>query len=182
MTSAYLRLSLGSLILLTGCASTSPQPKINQLHNEVGKLTQEMRQLTHQAAALEQQGNLNSGSAQGAWLLPAASTGVLLKSQAGELKLSLSHLQPEANGTRAMLHIRSSGDTPLPAFTAQVEWGELDSTTGKPLTVNSQVQQINVPGALLPKTEATVPLRLSNLPPEQLGYVRIHEVVVQPAP
>lgn len=65
MTSAYLRLSLGSLILLTGCASTSPQPKINQLHNEVGKLTQEMRQLTHQAAALEQQGNLNSGPAQG---------------------------------------------------------------------------------------------------------------------
>lgn len=182
MTSAYLKLSLGSLLLLAGCASTPPQPKLNQLHNEVGKLTQEMRQLTNQAAALEQQGNLNSGSAQGAWLLPAANTGVILKSQAGELKLTLSHVQAEANGTRALLHIRATGDAPLPAFTAQVEWGELDSTTSKPLTVNSQVQQIEVTRALLAKSEATVPLRLSNLPPEQLGYVRIHDVILSTEP
>lgn len=182
MTSTYLHLSLGSLLLLAGCASTPPQPKINQLHNEVGKLTQEMRKLTKQAAALEQQGNLNSGSAQGAWLLPAANTGVILKSQAGELKLSLSHVQQEANGTRAILHIRATGETPLPAFTAQVEWGELDSTTSKPLTVNSQVQPIAVARELLPKSEVTLPLRLSNLPPEQLGYVRIHDVVVSPPP
>ncbi|QGU88690.1 DUF3251 domain-containing protein [Erwinia sorbitola] len=181
MTSTYLRLSLGSLLLLAGCASTPPQPKLTQLHNEVGKLTQQMRQLTSQAAALEQQGNLNSGSTQGAWLLPAAKTGVILKSQAGELKLSLSNVQPEANGTRAILHIRASGNAPLPAFTAQVEWGELDSTTSKPLTVNSQVQQIEVPATLLAKSEATVSLRLSNLPPEQLGYVRVHDVVVTPA-
>lgn len=180
MTSIYLRLSLGSMMLLAGCASTPPQPKLNQLHNEVGKLTQEMRQLTNQAAALEKQGNLNSGSAQGAWLLPAANTGVILKSQAGELKLSLSHVQPEANGTRAILHIRATGNTPLPAFTAQVEWGELDSATSKPLTVSSQTRQIEVPRALLAKSEATVALRLSNLPPEQLGYVRIHDVVVSP--
>lgn len=183
MTSTYRTLSLGSMmLLLAGCAATPPQPKINQLHNEVGKLTQEMRKLTDQAAALEKQGNLNSGSAQGAWLLPAANTGVILKSQAGELKLSLSNVQPEANGTRAILHIRASGDAALPAFTAQVEWGELDSTTGKPLTVNSQVQQIDVPRALLPKTEATLALRLSNLPPEQLGYVRVHDVIVSTPP
>lgn len=182
MTSTYLKLSLGSLLLLAGCASTPPQPKLNQLHNEVGKLTQQMRQLTNQAAALEKQGNLNSGSTQGAWLLPVANTGVILKSQAGELKLSLSHIQPEANGTRAILQIRAAGDAPLPAFTAKIEWGELDSATSKPLTVNSQVQNIEVTSPLLAKNEATVPLRLSNLAPEQLGYVRVHDVVLSAVP
>lgn len=183
MTTAYLRLSLvSSLLLLAGCAATPPQPKISQLHNEVGKLSQEMRQLTNQASALERQGNLNSGSAQGAWLLPAAKTGVVLKSQVGDLKLSLSHVEAEANGTRAILQIHATNDAPLPAFTAEVEWGELDAATGKPLTVNSQSQQIQVDSALLPKSEETVSLRLSNLPPEQLGYVRIHDVVVKTAP
>lgn len=183
MTTAYLRLSLASsLLLLAGCASTPPQPKINQLHNEVGKLSQEMRQLTTQASALEKQGHLNSGSTQGAWLLPAAKTGVVLKSQAGALKLSLSHIEAEANGTRAVLHIQTTDGAALPAFTAEVEWGELDAASGKPLTVDSQAQQIQVDRALTGKSEATVSLRLSNLPPEQLGYVRVHDVVVKPAP
>ncbi|RAP72496.1 hypothetical protein ACZ87_00676 [Candidatus Erwinia dacicola] len=67
MTTVYLKLSLvSSLLLLAGFAGTPPQPKINQLHNEVGKLSQEMRQLTNRTSSLERQGNLNSGSAQGA--------------------------------------------------------------------------------------------------------------------
>lgn len=183
MTTAYLKLSLlSSLLVLAGCAATPPQPKLNQLHNEVGKLSQEMRQLTAQASALEQQGHLNSGSTQGAWLLPAAKTGVLLKSQAGDLQLSLSHVETEANGTRAQLLVSATGDAPLPAFTAEVEWGELDGTTGKPLTVDSQSQKIEVASSLLGRSQTSVPLRLSNLSPEQLGYVRVHDVVLTPAP
>lgn len=179
MTTAYLKLSLiASLLALAGCTSAPSQPKISQLHNEVGKLSKEMRQLTRQAGALEQQGHLNSGAAQGAWLLPQANTGVILKSQAGDLKLSLSHVQPEANGTRATLDIHATGDAPLPSFSAEVEWGELDSATGKPLSISSLSQKIEVNSTLLPRSQASVPLRLSNLSPDRLGYVRIHDVVV----
>ncbi|MEJ4042854.1 DUF3251 domain-containing protein [Erwinia sp. SLM-02] len=181
MTTAYLKLSLiASLLALAGCSSTPSQPKISQLHNEVGKLNKEMRQLTRQASALEQQGHLNSGAAQGAWLLPAAGTGVILKSQAGDLKLSLSHVQAEANGTRASLDIHATGDAPLPSFIAEVEWGELDSATGQPLSISSMSQKIEVASALLPRGQVSVPLRLSNLSPDRLGYVRIHDVVVTP--
>lgn len=179
MTTAYLKLSLiASLLALAGCSSAPSQPKINQLHNEVGKLSKEMRQLTRQASALEQQGHLNSGAAQGAWLLPQANTGVILKSQAGDLKLSLSHVQSEANGTRAALDIRATGDATLPSFSAEVEWGELDSATGQPLSISSMSQKIEVASTLLPRSQVSVPLRLSNLSPEQLGYVRVHDVVV----
>ncbi|MFG1175643.1 DUF3251 domain-containing protein [Erwiniaceae bacterium CAU 1747] len=182
MTTAYLKLSLlASLLTLAGCSSTPSQPKISELHNTVGKLNKEMRQLTRQASALEQQGHLNGGSAQGAWLLPQANTGVILKSQVGDLKLSLSHLQTEANGSRASLNIHAMADAPLPSFSAEVEWGELDSATGKPISISSLSQRIEVVSSLLPRSQASVPLRLSNLPPEQLGYVRIHDVVPTPS-
>ena len=167
---------LAMVIMLAGCAAPKP-PAVNQLHNEVGKLNQELRQLTDQASMLEQQRLLNNGVANGAWLLPSANTAVVLQSNAGQLRLSLSHVEAEANGTRALLHIRAASEQRLVPMTIKVEWGELDPTTGKPLAVDSQSQTIEVPSTLLPRADATVPLRLSGIQPEQLGYVRVHDVM-----
>ena len=167
---------------LASCASPQQQPEINKLNSQVGKLNTEMQQLTQQATVLTQQNMLNSSSTQGAWLLPGANTGVVLKSQAGDLRLSLSHIEGEANGTRAILHIRSAAENTLPAFSATVEWGEADPVTGKPLQPGSQSQSFSVTGSLLPRSEVTVPLRLSNLQPEQLGYVRVHDIVTSATP
>lgn len=164
--------------LLAGCASPSKQSDLNKLHKQVGQLNSEMHQLTRQATALTQQNMLNTHSTQGAWLLPAATTPVLLDSQAGEIRLSLSPLISEGSNTQTMLHIRVSSQNPLPAFTLQVEWGELDPTTGKPLQADSQSQSIHVDKVLLPQSEITVPLMLRNTTPEQTGYLRIHDLVV----
>ncbi|RAP72506.1 hypothetical protein ACZ87_00675 [Candidatus Erwinia dacicola] len=46
-------------------------------------------------------------------------------------------MEAEANGIHAILHIHATNDVPLPAFTTEVQWGELDTATGKPLTVDS---------------------------------------------
>lgn len=170
---------LVAALLLAGCATPSQQPELTRLHNQVGKLNGEMRQLTQQATALTRQNRLNTNSTQGAWLMPDANTAVVLKSQAGDVRLSLSQVSGEANGTRAILNIRPAGENPLPAFTVQVEWGEIDPTTGQPLQVDSQSQSITVAGSLLPRNEVTVPLRLSNIVPEQVGFVRVHDLVVQ---
>ena len=66
-------------------------------------------------------------------------------------------------------------------FKAQVEWGALDPVTGKPLSSEKQSQPVELPASLLPKAEATISLRLSEIQPGQLGYVRVHEVVPQTA-
>lgn len=175
-------LILLAAILLASCASPEQQTELNKLHGKVGKLNNEMQQLTQQASSLEQQNMLNSTSNQGAWLLPDTHTAVVLKSQAGDLRLSLNQVEPEANGTRATLAIRSAGANTLPAFSAQIEWGERDPISGKPLSVDSQTQSVQVSASLLPRTEIIVPLRLSNITPEQLGYVRVHDIVVKDAP
>lgn len=171
-----------SLLVLGGCSSTPGTKQVTQLHQEVGQLNQQMRQLTNQATALEIQGQLNSQSNQGAWLLPQAKTPVELQTQLGKLRLSLTQVEGEATGSRANLTIRSTDGKPLPALNATVVWGEMDPASGKPLTAGSLSQSITAPGSLTARSTVVVPLRLSGLSPDQLGYVRIHEVTAAVAP
>lgn len=165
-----------SLAILSGCSSSATHPQIRELHQEVSQLNQQMQHLTTQARALEIQGQLNSHSQQGAWLVPQANTPVALQTQPGTLRLTLSPVTAEASGSRATLTIVSMNDQPLPALHATVVWGQLDPATGKPLTADSLSQTIAVPAALLPQHSVSVPLRLSGLAPQQLGYVRVHNV------
>jgi outer membrane murein-binding lipoprotein Lpp len=164
------------LALLSGCSSTPPGPQVNQLHREVSQLNQQMQHLTTQASALEVQGQLNSHSQQGAWLVPQANTPVELQTQLGTLRLSLSQVEGETGGTRANLNIRATDDKPLPSLHATVVWGQLDPASAKPLNADSLSQTVEVPAALLPQSSVSVPLRLSGITPEQLGFVRVHKV------
>lgn len=165
-----------SLVTLSGCSSTASNPQVRELHQEVSQLNQQMQHLTTQASALEIQGQLNSQLQQGAWLVPQANTPVALQTQLGTLRLTLSPVTAEASGSRATLTVRSMDDRPLPALHATVIWGELDPATGKPLNSDSLTQNVAVPASLLPQHSASIPLHLSGLTPEQLGYVRVHNV------
>lgn len=162
------------LLLLSGCAPSPLSQQTQRLHGEIGKLSQQLNQLTLQACALEQQSKLNQQSQQGAWLVPAANTPVVLQSQAGELRLWLSDITQQDDGTLALLHLRSAGAVTLAALTGQVEWGSLDDGSGRPLSAQSRSETFQLLPALLPSTEATVRLRLSGFLPGQLGYVRVH--------
>ena len=166
-----------AVALLSGCSSTPANPQVKQLHQEVSHLNQEMRHLTSQASAIEIQGQLNSHSTQGAWLVPQANTPVELQTQLGTLRLSLTRLAAEASGARANLTLSATGDGTVPALRARVVWGERDPATGKPLEASSLSQTIEVPASLLPRASVTVPLRLSGFAPDQLGFVRVHDVV-----
>lgn len=165
-----------SLALLSGCSTSATNPQVKQLHQEVSQLNQQMQHLTTQASALEIQGQLNSHSANGAWLVPQANTPVALQTQLGTLRLTLSPVIAEASGSRTTLSIRAMGDQPLPALHATVIWGELDPATGKPLNSDSLSQTIAVPASLLAQHAVEVPLRLSGLTPDQLGFIRVHDV------
>lgn len=109
-----------SLVTLSGCSSTASTPQVRELHQEVNQLNQQMQHLTSQASALEIQGQLNSQSQQGAWLLPQANTPVALQTRLGTLRLTLSPVTAEASGSRATLTVRSMNEQPLPALNATV--------------------------------------------------------------
>ena len=104
-----------SLVTLSGCSSSASNPQVRELHQEVSQLNQQMQHLTTQASALEIQGQLNSHSQQGAWLIPQANTPVALQTQLGTLRLTLSPVTAEASGSPATPTGRSKGGRPLPA-------------------------------------------------------------------
>lgn len=174
MTISYRKVCLlTAMILLAGCAQNHEIPK---LKSQVVELKQMLGTLADQALALERQNRLNQNSTHGVYLLPAANNAARLQSSVGELSLSLNSVKNEANGSQAMLFVHTLSGQYLPDFTATVEWGQLDATTGMPLTADAQSQLIRSRSSLLPKTEQVFELRLSGLTPEQLGYIRVHSI------
>ncbi|MBJ7221847.1 MULTISPECIES: DUF3251 domain-containing protein [unclassified Brenneria] len=165
---------LPAMVFLAGCAQQRPLP---QLQNQLGQLNQQLRTLTDRATLLEQQNALNAQSTSGVYLLPAAQDGAIVQSSIGQLGVSLSNVETEANGTRALLHIRLIDNGLLPAFSAQLDWGQLDPVSGKPLTSDMQTQALIFSPSLLPKPEAAIELRLSGVSPEQLGFIRLHNIL-----
>ncbi|MCL1028385.1 DUF3251 domain-containing protein [Serratia silvae] len=164
---------LTAMILLAGCAQNREVPKLT---NQVVELKQVLGELTEQATALERQNRLNQSSTSGVYLLPAANNAAKLQSSVGELSLSLNYVKSEANGSQAILYVRTLSGQYLPSFIATLEWGQLDAATGMPLTAQAQSQQIQSASSLLPKTEQIFELRLSGVTPSQLGYIRVHSV------
>lgn len=174
MTKTYLRfLLVGSLMSLTACAQ---QTEVRQMRHEVGSLNQEMMKLSDQTVKLTQQNALNAKSTTGVYLLPGSNTPARLNSQIGNLQMSLSNVAAEANGTRATLTIKGESNEPLPAFTGKVEWGQIQGTTDSFQEVNVQTQQIDAPASILAPSDITLPLRLSGITPDQLGFIRIHDI------
>ncbi|WP_058911525.1 DUF3251 domain-containing protein [Entomohabitans teleogrylli] len=170
----YLKITLPALwLLLTACAQ---QPPVSQVSHEIRALDQQMTRLSEQSIKLGQQNTLNAHSTVGAWLLPGANGPALLDSQIGTLRLALSQVVAGENGSQTTLTIHGPDNQPLPAFSAEVEWGELQGTLEHYQEVNVQRQIIQLPASLRVPSEIAVPLRLEGISPQRLGFVRLHDV------
>lgn len=170
-----LLLSCLALLSLTGCAQQNPQ--LPELKTEVGQLNQKLQRLTDLATALEQQTALNRQSNDGVYLLPAAKSPALLKSNIGEVSVTLLRVAPDAIGVQAVLEIKNTAGQPLPPFTASLSWGQLDQVTGKPLTVDMQTQNITVEPDLLPGPVKTFDVKFNQVTVETLGFIKLHNIV-----
>jgi outer membrane murein-binding lipoprotein Lpp len=179
MTPSYRAiLALTALFSLAGCAAQNPE--VSTLTTEVNQLNQKLDRLTDLAGALEHQTTLNRQSTNGVYLLPQAKTPALLNTDFAQLSLSLDSIAQDSTGTSAVLKIKSTSGKALPAFSAVVDWGQIDQVTGKPLTVDMQSQVITVTPRLLPSSEQTTEVRFSNITPETLGFVHLHHLTLIP--
>ncbi|HAT3660457.1 MULTISPECIES: SadB/YajI family lipoprotein [Klebsiella] len=177
MTRRYLKLAIvGSIFTLSACAQ---QSEIRQMNQSVSTLSKEMTQLNQQTVKITQQNVLNEKSNSGVYLLPEAKTPARLKSQIGTLRMSLLNIAPDGDGTRLTLRIQGESNDPLPAFSATVASGQISGTTDSYQEVNVQNQLISAPASVLAPSDVDIPLRLNGVTPEQVGFVRIHDI--QPA-
>ena len=174
MTRRYLHvLLLGSLFSLSACAQ---QSEVRQMNQSISSLNTTMNKLNQETVKITQQNALNAKSTSGVYLLPGSNTPARLNSQIGTLKMSLVNVAPNADGTRATLRIQGESNDPLPAFSATVEWGQIQGTTDSFQELNVQTQLINAPASELAPSDVDIPLQLNGLTPDQLGFIRIHDI------
>ena len=174
MTRRYLHvLLLGSLFSLSACAQ---QSEVRQMNQSISSLNTTMNKLNQETVKITQQNALNAKSTSGVYLLPGSNTPARLNSQIGTLKMSLVNAAPNADGTRATLRIQGESNDPLPAFSATVEWGQIQGTTDSFHEVKVQTQLINPTASVLAPSDVDIPLQLNGLTPDQLGFIRIHDI------
>ena len=174
MTRRYLHvLLLGSLFSLSACAQ---QSEVRQMNQSISSLNTTMNKLNQETVKITQQNALNAKSTSGVYLLPGSNTPARLNSQIGTLRMSLVNVAPNADGTRATLRIQGESNDPLPAFSATVEWGQIQGTTDSFQELNVQTQLINAPASVLAPSDVDIPLQLNGLTPDQLGFIRIHDI------
>lgn len=177
MTRRYLKIVLvGSLFTLSACAQ---QSEVREMKQSVNTLNVAMDKLNKETVKITQQNALNAKSSNGVYLLPGANTPARLNSQIGTLKMSLVNVAANADGTRATLRIQGESNDPLPAFSGTVEWGQIQGTTESYQEVNVKNQLFTAPASTLAPSDVDIPLQLNGLTPEQLGFIRIHDI--QPA-
>ena len=177
MTRRYLKIVLvGSLFTLSACAQ---QSEVREMKQSVNTLNVAMDKLNKETVKITQQNALNAKSSNGVYLLPGANTPARLNSQIGTLKMSVVNVAANADGTRATLRIQGESNDPLPAFSGTVEWGQIQGTTEQYQEVNVQNQLFSAPASVLAPSDVDIPLQLNGVTPDQLGFVRIHDV--QPA-
>lgn len=173
-TNVCLRLLLlGSLFSLSACVQ---QSEVRQMKHSVSTLNKEMTQLNEETVKITQQNRLNAKSQSGVYLLPGSNTPARLESQIGTLRMSLVNISPDANGTALTLRIQGESSDPLPAFSGTVEYGQIQGITENFQEVNVQNQLINAPASILAPSDVDIPLQLNGISPEQLGFVRIHDI------
>ncbi|HBW40128.1 MAG TPA: hypothetical protein DEF84_04800, partial [Leclercia adecarboxylata] len=163
MTRRYLHvLLLGSLFSLSACAQ---QSEVRQMNQSISSLNTTMNKLNQETVKITQQNALNAKSTSGVYLLPGSNTPARLNSQIGTLRMSLVNVAPNADGTRATLRIQGESNDPLPAFSATVEWGQIQGTTDSFQELNVQTQLINAPASILAPSDVDIPLQLNGLTP-----------------
>lgn len=92
------------------------------------------------------------------------------------LRMTLLEITPVADGAHATLHIQGESRDPLPAFSATVEYGQLQGTTENYQEVNAQSLLVNAPASLRAPSDVNISLPLKGITPAQLGFIRIHDI------
>ena len=146
--------------LLTLTACSAPRTQVQETKEEVSALAQKMNRLNQQTVKLTQQNTLNAQSKQGVYLL-----------------LRLDNIIAYGTGTKATLTITGDSIRPLPAFSGEIVWGEIQGTIEDYREVNTHTRTISEAASVLVPSDIVIQLDMPDIAPAQLGFVRIHDIV-----
>ncbi len=159
---------IGSLLAVTGCDQSS---KVTALETKMTALESE---LTNLKEKIELQQML-SGWDKVAYLTPGAEGYSLVKSDLGNLTVSIVNVRPYANGSKITLQFGNLTSATIDGLKTKLEWGPVDKD-GMPKNAESKSRDVVFNEPLISGSWTNSDVVLEGIPPTDLGFVRLRDV------
>jgi len=167
---------VGLLVAAPGCADRSQvvllEKKIADMEAHVEELKATVERLESQKSFDEFLRNMEEV----AYLTPGAEGYSTIQTDIGRMTVSLENVQPYANGTRVTVGFGNLTSATVNGAKAKVEWGSVDDK-GVPNNDSAKSRQVSFSQSLRAGAWTNVQVVLEGVPPTELGFVRIKEVM-----
>lgn len=157
--------------MLAACGGAQQDPRVPVLENKVTELEKRIADLEFQTKLLSDMQSWENV----AYLTPGSSGYNVVKMDLGVLTVSISNIQPYANGSRVSLVFGNLTSAAIDGMKAKIEWGSVDEK-GLPNNKDAKSRDITPTELLQPGTWNKVDVILEGVPPASLGFVRVRDV------
>ena len=164
--------ALVCLVLLgTGCADDT---RTKDLEAKVTRLDAVASALAAQVKNLELQYEI-AASERMAFLKPGDSGYSVLKLDLGNVTVKITDVKPDAAGSRVSLQFGNLTSARIDGLKAKLEWGRVDES-GIAQNDKAKSREVKFTEPLAPGAWTQSELVLEDVPPAELGFVRLSEV------
>ncbi len=169
-------------ILLTSCGQDSRVPpletqvtklesQVNNLDSKVTTLEAEVKQLNEQISMSKVFKDIEGI----AFMTPGTDGYSIIKSDLGSLTVSLTNIQPYANGSKVTLQFGNLTAATIDGLKTTLEWGSLDKD-GLPNNQEAKSREVIFNESLPSGSWTNSQVVLEGIPPIELGFVRLRDV------
>jgi outer membrane murein-binding lipoprotein Lpp len=159
---------IGFFILLTGCDQRS---KVTALEVKVTTLETELTNLKQKIEMQEMVSDWDKV----AYLTPGAEGYSLIKSDLGNLTVSIVNVRPYANGSKITLQFGNLTAATIDGLKTKLEWGPVDKE-GRPKNAEAKSRDVIFNEPLISGSWTNSDVVLEGIPPIDLGFVRLRDV------
>ena len=166
-----------SVLFLQSCGN---DPRVTNLQNQVQDLKKTVTELKDTVDQLKGDNSVNEfvrDSEGVAYLTPGDSGYSTIKSTSnfGFLTVSLTNVEPYANGSRIKLKFGNPTNATLADVSATIDWGSVDAK-GSPLNDQEKTKTVEFREKFNAGHWIFVTVVLEGVPPTSLGFVRVREL------
>lgn len=175
MKRSNLALAVVATALLSACAERSEVRELSQRLEALEAKVSLVEQATEDVKTRQGVDRLVQDAERVAYLTPASDGYSALQTDIGPITLTLSNVEPYANGTRVTLRVGNPMSATINDASATVEWGSVGSD-GQPQNDIARSRRVQLGTSLRPGAWTNVQLVLDAVQPAQLGFVRVRDV------
>lgn len=160
-------------LLLVGCdqATTTLEKKLETANAQITSLQKE---LTEQKQKREFD-ELIQGFDKIAYLTPGSNGYSSIKFDLGVLTVQLADVKPYANGSKVTLKFGNTLAASINGLKATIDWGKV-TEKGAAINESAKSKEVTFTETLRAASWTPASVVLDGLPPNELGFVRVHDV------